>query len=132
MFANTSLCVMNLAFPDVCNTPTPAGPVPIPYPNIAISVTHIPSQFHIFIGGGLAENLLTEGTVSNGDNAGLLGGLISGMDMAADRCLLGSFKVALGGVFATRLTSPTGQNGLMPNSMGLSITPSQVCVLVLG
>ena len=24
-----------VAFPDVCKTPTPAGPVPIPYPNIA-------------------------------------------------------------------------------------------------
>jgi hypothetical protein len=24
-----------LAFPDVCKTPTPGGPVPIPYPNIA-------------------------------------------------------------------------------------------------
>jgi hypothetical protein len=23
------------AFPDVCNTPTPGGPVPIPYPNVA-------------------------------------------------------------------------------------------------
>jgi hypothetical protein len=26
-----------IAFPDVCKTPTPAGPVPIPYPNIAKS-----------------------------------------------------------------------------------------------
>lgn len=25
------------AFPDVCKTPTPGGPVPIPYPNIAMS-----------------------------------------------------------------------------------------------
>lgn len=23
------------AFPDVCNTPTPGGPVPVPYPNVA-------------------------------------------------------------------------------------------------
>jgi hypothetical protein len=26
-----------VAFPDVCKTPSPAGPVPIPYPNIAKS-----------------------------------------------------------------------------------------------
>ena len=26
-----------IAFPDVCKTPSPAGPVPIPYPNIAKS-----------------------------------------------------------------------------------------------
>ncbi len=25
------------AFPDVCKTPSPAGPVPIPYPNVAMS-----------------------------------------------------------------------------------------------
>src|SRR6476646_7270285 len=24
-----------IAFPDVCKTPSPAGPVPIPYPNLA-------------------------------------------------------------------------------------------------
>ncbi len=27
----------SIAFPDVCKTPTPGGPVPIPYPNIAMS-----------------------------------------------------------------------------------------------
>ncbi len=26
-----------IAFPDVCKTPSPAGPVPIPYPNVAMS-----------------------------------------------------------------------------------------------
>ena len=26
-----------IAFPDVCKTPSPAGPIPIPYPNIAKS-----------------------------------------------------------------------------------------------
>lgn len=28
---------ISMAFPDVCKTPTPGGPVPIPYPNIAKS-----------------------------------------------------------------------------------------------
>ncbi|WP_298776715.1 PAAR-like domain-containing protein, partial [uncultured Shewanella sp.] len=26
---------MNLGFPDVCNTPGPVGPIPVPYPNIS-------------------------------------------------------------------------------------------------
>ncbi len=26
-----------IAFPDVCKTPTPGGPVPVPYPNIGMS-----------------------------------------------------------------------------------------------
>ena len=28
---------MSLVFPDVCKTPTPGGPVPIPYPNLGKS-----------------------------------------------------------------------------------------------
>lgn len=131
MFANTSLCVMNLAFPDVCNVPTPAGPIPTPLVNIALSCSHIPTQFNVIIGGGLAENLLTQGTLSSGDEAGLGLGLLSALIKAPDRAFLGSFKVITGCAFATRLTSPTLQNGLLPNAAGLSLTPSQFCVLVL-
>jgi len=28
---------MNIVFPDVCKTPLPGGPVPIPYPNLALA-----------------------------------------------------------------------------------------------
>jgi hypothetical protein len=132
MFANTILCVINFAFPDVCLVPTPVGPIPIPFPNIAISITHIPSQFNVIIGCGLAENLVTQGTISNGNEPGVNLGVVSGMEIGPDRYFLGSFKVCIGGVFASRLTSLVGQNGMISNMVGLSITPSQVCVMVLG
>ena len=132
MFANTNLCVINFAFPDVCLVPTPVGPVPIPFPNIVITISHIPSQACVIIGGGLAENLVTQGTLSNGDEPGVNLGVVSGMEIGPDRYLMGSFKVAMGGVFATRLTSVVGQNGMIGNTIGMSITPSQVCVMVLG
>jgi hypothetical protein len=32
-----------LGIPDVCLTPTPVGPVPIPYPNIALNSTANPA-----------------------------------------------------------------------------------------
>ena len=131
MFANTSLCVVNLAFPDVCNVPMPAGLVPTPLINIALSCSHIPAQFVVIICGGLAENLLTQGTISSGDEAGLALGVVSGLILGPDRAFLGSFKVITGCAFATRLTSPTLQNGLQPNAVGISLTPSQFCVLVL-
>ena len=131
MFANTNLCVTNFAFPDVCNVPTPVGPIPTPFPNIAISVTHVPSQFSVIIQCGLAENLVTQGTISNGDEPGIGLGLISHLEIGPDRYMMGSFKVCFGGVFASRLTSLVGQNGMLPNAVGMSITPSQVCVLVL-
>ena len=129
MFANTNLCVMNFAFPDVCNFPTPVGPIPIPFPNIALSCMHVPSVFNIIIGGGLAENLMTQGTISMGDIS--IGGLISGIFMGPDRYLTSSFKILVGALFGTRLTSMTGQNGMPPNAPGISITPSQFCVLWL-
>lgn len=132
MFANTMLCVVNFGFPDVCEVPTPAGPIPVPFPNFAISITHIPSQTQVVIGGGLAENLLTQGTISNGDEAGIAMGIVSHVVMGPDRYVMGSLKVCIGGVFATRLTSLTTANGMVGNIVGLSITPSQVCVMVLG
>jgi carboxyl-terminal processing protease len=33
---------MSLGFPDVCLTPSPAGPVPVPYPNIAMNAQAAP------------------------------------------------------------------------------------------
>lgn len=132
MFANTSLCVLNFAFPDVCQVPTPAGPIPTPFPNFACSALHIPSQFVVIILAGLGETLLTQGTLSQGDTPGVALGVVSGTVMGPDRYYLGSFKVIFGCAPAARLTSLTGQNGAIGNMVGMSITPSQVCVLVLG
>ncbi|NMG66435.1 DUF4150 domain-containing protein [Azoarcus indigens] len=36
-FAHKSSGGMSMVFPDVCNTPSPGGPIPIPYPNIGKS-----------------------------------------------------------------------------------------------
>jgi len=130
MFANVNLGVMNFAFPDVCNIPTPA-PVPTPLVNIALSTTHVPSQFKVILGGGLAENLLTMGTISNGDQAGVAMGVASGMIMGADRPVTCSIKVFFGAIPATRLTSITSQNGMLPNAVGLSLTPAQIRVLLI-
>jgi hypothetical protein len=131
MFANNNLGVLNFGFPDVCIVPVGPVPVPTPFPNLAFSTTHIPSVFNVIIGGGLAENLLTTGTVSLGDEAGVLLGLISHMVDSPDRPFLGSFKTLIGGIFATRLTTINGQNGLLPNTVGISITPAQFRVLLL-
>jgi len=128
MFANIIMFVLNFAFPDVCLTPTPA-PVPTPYPNFALSGVHIPSQINVIIGGGLAENLLTEGTLSQGDDTGILLGVVSHEIMGPDRYVLGSFSVCVGAVFATRLTSLTIQN--LINAVGATIVPSQFVVVLL-
>ncbi len=129
MFANNNMGVTNLAFPDVCLTPVPA-PTPIPYPNIAVSMTHIPSQLTVFMGTGIGENLATTGTVSNGDNAGVNTGVASGLVMGPDRSVLGSFKTFVGAIPGSRLTSVNIQNST--NAPGLSLTPAQFVTMLIG
>jgi hypothetical protein len=119
-----------MTIPDVCKTPI-IVPVPIPYPNITMSTAHIPSVFNVMFGTGLAENLMTEGTISMGDEPGVEGGVVSGIFMGPDTYISGSFKVIVGTAFATRLTSLVGMNGMPFNTMGMSIVPAQFRVLLL-
>lgn len=127
MFANICLVVLNFAFPDVCQVIVGVAVVPTPFPNIALSGSHIPSVFNVIFGGGLVENLLTSGTISNGDEGGLAMGMLSGTIIGPDRQILGSFKILVGAVFSTRLTTPTIQNST--NAMGASLVPSQFRVM---
>lgn len=124
MFANNNLGVMNLGFPDVCIV----GPIPVPELNIDFSVSNIPSVFNVIFGGGLAENLLTISPLSTAD-AGA--GVVSGMCLGPKRAILGSFKVMVSCMFTSRLTSINGQNGLLPNAVGIALTPAQFKVLHL-
>jgi hypothetical protein len=131
MFANTQMGGMAFAFPDVCKTPTPAGPVPIPYPNMALGMTRVPPCFKVFMGGTPAHNMNTIGTISNGDNPGVVGGVASQMVMGPDRHLMGAFPVLLQGMPATKMTNMTGQNGMSLNVPGATLVPSQFKVLIL-
>lgn len=123
MFANTNLGVMSLAFPDVCLTP-----IPIPEVNIDFSITNVPTVFNVLYGGGLAENLITISTLSTADVGA---GVVSGMCMGPKRSLLGSFKLLVGAIFASRMTSINGQNGLLPNCVGICLIPVQFRVVLL-
>ena len=85
MFVNTQMAGMNFAMPDVCLTPipSPAGPIPtpMPYPNMALPMTAIPSQVKVFVLAMPAHNLMTVTPISNGDNAGVMSNPMSGMVM---------------------------------------------------
>ena len=132
MFANCQMGGQNFAMPDVCKTPAPPAPfVPIPYPNIAMGMTAIPNCFKVLIMAMPAHNLMTSIPLSNGDNPGVMGGLVSQVFMGPSKHILGSFGVLHCGLPATKLTSPTGQNGMAPNAMGMTIVPSQTKVLIM-
>lgn len=131
VFGNTQMNGMNLGFPDVCNTPTPAGPVPIPYPNISnqpLAVPFVPNIFHSF---APTQNMLRAPTISNGDNAGAAMGVASGMVMGPTKNMTGCFTTLVGGGPMTKMLDVTGQNGMSPNAVGATLVPSQVRVMYL-
>lgn len=62
------------AFPDVCKTPSPGGPVPIPYPNVAKSADTSQGSSTVEMDG---NPVMLKGSVfstSTGDEAGTAGG----------------------------------------------------------
>jgi hypothetical protein len=132
MFISINLGCINMALiPDVCKTPAVPAPVPLPYPNMALSSMHIPAQYKVMIGAGLIETEAFAGTTSELDEPGSLGGVVSGVFKGPDRYLLGSLKLAVCGFFVMRLTSLTGHNGMPFNTMGMQVSPAQFKVVAL-
>jgi len=131
MFVDTVLAVISIAFPDVCKVLVLLVPVPIPLVNIMLSSTRLPMVPNVIVGGGMALNLLGTAVVSMGDEAGPLLGVVSQMIVGPGRVVLGSVKLFLGGAPATHMAGITAQNGLLPNAVGIELTPSQPCVLVM-
>ena len=86
-----------MGFPDVCLTPSPVGPVPIPYPNIAMGPTAVGAAYTVLLGAMPAHNMSTQIPLTNGDNAGVATGVASGMVMGPSRSLTASFTVLMGG-----------------------------------
>jgi hypothetical protein len=63
-----------VAFPDVCKTPSPAGPVPIPYPNIAKSSDTAKGSKKVTVEGKPLCLKDSNFSTSTGDEAGTAGG----------------------------------------------------------
>lgn len=76
---------------DICKTPTPGGPVPMPYPNIAVSST---------MGPGFTTKTLVLATpvwtkkgksaLSNGDQPGVALGVVSNLIMGMCEMVMSS------------------------------------------
>src|SRR2546425_1465839 len=62
------------AFPDVCKTPSPAGPIPIPYPNIAKSSDTASGSSQVKCDGNAICLKDSNFSMSTGDEAGSAGG----------------------------------------------------------
>ncbi|MEM7448916.1 MAG: DUF4150 domain-containing protein [Myxococcota bacterium] len=128
MFANTQAAGMDLAFPDVCMTPSPT-PTPVPYPNTAHGMTASGAVFHVLMAGAPTHNLGSSVPMTVGDNAGVQGGAVSGSVMGSSKHLTGAMTVLVGGMPVSRMSSMSSQN--KGNCVGTRSTPSQLKVIIL-
>jgi hypothetical protein len=63
-----------IAFPDVCKTPSPGGPIPIPYPNVAKSSDTADGSSSVKMDGNPIMLQGSNFSTSTGDEAGTAGG----------------------------------------------------------
>ena len=118
---------MAMAVPDVCMTPPFA--IPVPLPNIANNGVVVPGYFTCMINCMPELNIGSMYAVTNGDEAGAMGGVASGMIVGPGRAMMGSQSCFIGGMPIWRLTEPTIQN--MSNAPGVTCVPSQTTKIVL-
>src|SRR5262245_10406754 len=92
--------------PDVCKTPTPGGPVPMPYPNISQSSMLSDGTTTVKVdGGNMAAIKGSKFSMSSGDEPGTAGGGVkSNTFKQASTWLLYSFDVKLDGQNACRFS----------------------------
>src|SRR6185436_6326328 len=103
--------ISTATIPDVCKTPSPGGPVPIPYPNISQSATLDKGTTTVKADGGMMIAIKgSEFSFSNGDEAGIAGGVKSSTFMKESTWILYSFDVKMDGQNACRLTDKKFQN----------------------
>jgi len=97
--------------PDVCKTPSPGGPVPVPYPNIARSATLSDGTTTVSAdGGNMCAIKGSKYGSSNGDEAGTVGGVKSNVNMKEAQWITCSMDVKLEGKGACRLSDKMTSN----------------------
>ena len=104
--------------PDVCKTPSPAGPVPVPYPNIANSITLSDGTSTVKGDKAMAANKGSKFALSNGDNAGVAGGVKSSTFMKEATWILYSFDVKMDGKNTARFTDKMFHNSENAANLG--------------
>ena len=99
------------SFPDVCKTPSPAGPIPIPYPNIAMSSDSSKGSKTVKIDKKEVTLKESEISMSTGDEAGSAGGGVASSKMKGKATYANySFDVKIDGKNVVRLLDPAQTN----------------------
>ena len=101
---------MSMVFPDVCKTPTPGGPIPIPYPNIGQATNTSKGTKKVKVDGKMAMVKGAKYSMTSGDEAGSAGGIISSKIKGEAEYMMYSFDVKFEGKNVCRLGDPLWHN----------------------
>ena len=101
---------MSIVFPDVCKTPSPGGPIPIPYPNIGKSSDTTAGPKTVKTDGKMPMVKGAKYMRSMGDEPGTAGGVVSGVNMGECEFMLYSFDVKFEGKNVCRMGDPLFHN----------------------
>lgn len=104
------------AAPDVCKTPSPGGPVPVPYTNTAFSADTAAGSRSLTVDGQPIMLKSSHFSTSTGDEPGSLGGVVSGKFKGKAYPRMYSFDVKVEGQNVFRLTDIMLQNGGSPTN----------------
>lgn len=102
------------SFPDVCKTPSPGGPIPIPYPNIAQSSDTADGSSTVKVDGNPIMLKGSNFRMSSGDEAGSAMGVVSNKIKGKALPVNASFDVKVDGQNVFRLTDPMQTNASNP------------------
>lgn len=107
--------------PDVCKTPSPGGPVPVPYVNVAMSINLSGGSTTVKVMGFPAAIESSSIAMSSGDEAGTAGGVISSKNMGKLSWSTCSPTVKFDGKGVVRFTDVAGHNGNQDNTFTLAL-----------
>ena len=122
-----------IASGDVCLVPSTPSPLPIPFVNLGQCADAVATAANVLVGG--AEAVVESSMIpfSTGDEAGSLGGIVSGTFMGLAKFKTGSAKVKAGGKRVVLQGATVGQNGSPANApFGQQLDPSQGKVTISG
>lgn len=107
-----SNCIAKNTPPDVCKTPSPGGPVPVPYPVIISMSSNLKKGTKTVKVDGkkMAAVKGSEFSRCSGDEPGTAGGVVSSTNMKEAKWILFSFDVKLDGKNACRFTDKMTMN----------------------
>jgi Domain of unknown function (DUF4150) len=103
--------------PDVCKTPSPGGPVPIPYVNLAMDSDLANGANSVRIEGNPVANVSSKLSTSTGDEPGTAGGgILSSKTKGTATWKFGSLDVKAEGKMVVRFSDSAFHNGNSFNS----------------